>query len=299
MLHIIFSLTEGNFHSHYSTMALISLLLLAALLPQLGHSGGLQGDVWCSTQYINIHSSPSSHAVEHTTSTPKASVNVGVLNRVEAEPHSRPYMVSLQAGTQHFCGAFLVSEQFVMTAAYCQTDVNRNITAVIGAHNLTNNDPERIHVMEHYSHPNFTNDQKYPENNIMLLKLAKPVVNASWISIPEKDEDLEQNTTCSIAGWGRMKNSGRLSDVLMEANVTMLSSKECKRWWKFNNTLCTDAPHRGFCVGDGGGPLVCNNTAVGIMSFNEKNCVTSKAPQGYTKISGFLPWIRGIISRIK
>ncbi|XP_036443292.1 mast cell protease 4-like [Colossoma macropomum] len=276
-------------------MALISLLLLAALLPQLGHSGGLQGDVWCSTQYVNIHSSPSSHAVEHTTSTPKASVKVGVLNHVEAEPHSRPYMVSLQAGTQHFCGGFLVSEQFVMTAAYCQTEENReeNITAVIGAHDLTSNDPERIQVTEYYSHPNFTNHQKHPENNIMLLKLAKPVVNASWISIPEKDEDLEQNTTCSIAGWRPV------SDVFFEAKVTMLSSKECKRWWKFNNILCTDARHHGFCVGDGGGPLVCNNTAVGIMSYYEKNCVTSKAPQGYIKISGFLTWIRGIISSIK
>ncbi|XP_036442682.1 mast cell protease 1A-like [Colossoma macropomum] len=249
-------------------MALISLLLLAALLPQLGHS---------------------------------ASVNVGIVNGTEAKPHSRPYMVSLQAGTHHFCGGFLVSEQFVMTAAHCQNQVKKwtDVTAVIGAHNLKTNNFQRIQVTEKYSHPNFTNDPKNPANDIMLLKLAKPVVNASWISIPEKDEDFEQNTTCSVAGWGRTKNSGPASDVLLEAKVTMLSSKKCKALLKYPNTLCTDTHNGGFCMGDSGGPLVCNNTAVGIMSFYVKNCVTPLKPYGYTKISGFLPWIKEIMGKMK
>ncbi|XP_036442899.1 mast cell protease 1A-like [Colossoma macropomum] len=244
-----------------------------------------------------------------------ASVNVGIVNGTEAEPHSRPYMVSLQAGTQHFCGGFLVSEQFVMTAAHCQNQIrcyllvplNRvkkwtDVTAVIGAHILKTNIFQRIQVTEKYSHPHFTNDPKNPANDIMLLKLAKPVVrseNADWISIPKKDQDIEQDTTCSIAGWGRTENNGSVSDVLLEAKVTMLSSKKCKHWWKFNNILCTDTHHGGFCTGDSGGPLVCNNTAVGIMSFYVKNCVTPPTPYGYTKISGFLPWIKEIMGKMK
>ncbi|KAL7867203.1 hypothetical protein AOLI_G00150170 [Acnodon oligacanthus] len=269
VLHIIVSLTEVNLHSPYSTMALISLLLLAALLPQLGHS---------------------------------ASIHVGIVNGKEAKPHSRPYMVSLQAGTptKHFCGGFLVSEQFVMTAAHCKYKVKQwtDVTAVIGAQNLMTDSFQHIQLTEQYSHPDFTNDPNYPENDIMLLKLAKPVVSKK-ILIPEIDEDFKQNVACSVAGWGRIGNDGPANDVLLEANVTMLSSRECKRWWNFNNILCTDRHHGGFCAGDSGGPLVCNNIAVGVIAFYEKTCVNPPTPYGYTKISGFLPWIKKILGKMK
>ncbi len=48
-----------------------------------------------------------------------ASVQVGIVNGTESKPHSRPYMVSIQRNKEHICGGFLVSEQFVMTAAHC------------------------------------------------------------------------------------------------------------------------------------------------------------------------------------
>uniref|UniRef100_A0A8C1V1V0 Peptidase S1 domain-containing protein n=1 Tax=Cyprinus carpio TaxID=7962 RepID=A0A8C1V1V0_CYPCA len=46
-------------------------------------------------------------------------VNVGIVNGTEAKAHSRPYMVSIQSNEKHVCGGFLISDEFVLTAAHC------------------------------------------------------------------------------------------------------------------------------------------------------------------------------------
>ncbi|RXN24201.1 granzyme 1 [Labeo rohita] len=68
-------------------MTIISLLLLASLLPHLTFT---------------------------------AHVNVGIVNGTEAKPHSRPYMASIQMNKDHICGGFLIHDQFVLTAAHCR-----------------------------------------------------------------------------------------------------------------------------------------------------------------------------------
>ncbi|XP_026101463.1 granzyme M-like [Carassius auratus] len=81
-------------------MTIISLLLLVSLLPHLTFT---------------------------------ARVNVGIVNGKEAKPHSRPYMVSLQNRFKHTCGGFLISDEFVMTAAHCWKGYPEILTVVVGA----------------------------------------------------------------------------------------------------------------------------------------------------------------------
>ncbi|CAM4646197.1 unnamed protein product, partial [Caretta caretta] len=45
-----------------------------------------------------------------------------IIGGQEAQPHSRPFMawLDIQRGNKHYsCGGFLVSENFVLTAAHC------------------------------------------------------------------------------------------------------------------------------------------------------------------------------------
>ncbi|XP_036442982.1 mast cell protease 4-like [Colossoma macropomum] len=250
-------------------MAPISLLLLAALLPYLSHS---------------------------------ASVNVGIINGTEAKPHSRPYMVSIQEYGSHQCGGFLLSEKFVMTAAHCRED-KETLTAVLGAHDLSNKQEKgsvRMEVESYYRHPNYSKGTL--DNDIMILKLrgrVKMGPNISWIPIPQRNKDVPANMVCSVAGWGQTEAKILLRDPLMETKIRIVGYAQCKKLWGHYLSpvkMCAVHPG-GVCMGDSGGPLVCGNTAVGIASFIQE-CNAPTKPNGFAKISAFLPWIKSVIGKM-
>ncbi|XP_051979690.1 transmembrane protease serine 9-like [Xyrauchen texanus] len=231
-----------------------------------------------------------------------AYVNVGIVNGTEAKPHSRPYMVSLQYNEKHTCGGFLLSKEFVMTAAHCFKE-RQTMTVMIGAHDC-NSGSSSMAVKFYHIHPGY--DAKTLLNDIMLLQLsgkAKQSKNVNWISIPGKDGDIKANSECSVAGWGTNSTNGRTSNHLMEVDVTIKDKKTCKKFWgqtySTSRMVCAGG-HGGFCQGDSGGPLVCGGKAVGVVSFNElKNCNFPKKPNVYTKISKFLTWINAILGSLK
>uniref|UniRef100_A0A672NMY6 Mast cell protease 1A-like n=2 Tax=Sinocyclocheilus grahami TaxID=75366 RepID=A0A672NMY6_SINGR len=252
-------------------MTIISLLLLASLLPHLTFT---------------------------------AHVNVGIVNGREAKPHSRPYMVSIQISGQHDCGGFLISDQWVLTAAHCW---NRYaiLTVVVGAHDLSNSKIlDRIRVKFYIPHPGYLISSL--RNDIMLLMLYKKVRlnnNVGLISLPKDSKDVNVDTLCSVAGWGRLWTNGSLSDRLMEAYVTTLNHVQCQRKWGPSYSalqmICAYGGG-GSCQGDSGGPLVCGDTAVGVTSFGSKlHCNSPEHPNVYTKISAYLPWIHHILRNVK
>ncbi|XP_036442672.1 chymase-like [Colossoma macropomum] len=247
-------------------MALIPLLLLAALLPYLSHS---------------------------------ASVKVGIINGTEAKPHSRPYMVSLQKYGSHTCGGFLVSTQFVMTAAHCWNG-REKLTAVLGAHDLFNKaGVVRMEVASYYPHPSYNSVTM--DYDILLLKLHGTVTvgqTISPISILQSNQDIPANTICIATGWGYIRTLGPSSNRLLETKVQIVGYRECKiLWGQYASQLKLCAVHPGgVCSGDSGGPLVCGNTAVGISSFVQPGgCDVPTLPNVFAKISAFLPWIKSIV----
>uniref|UniRef100_A0A8C2B3S0 Si:dkey-21e2.3 n=1 Tax=Cyprinus carpio TaxID=7962 RepID=A0A8C2B3S0_CYPCA len=237
-------------------MTIISLLLLASLLPHLTFT---------------------------------ARVNVGIVNGKEAEPHSRPYMVSVQSKEHHICGGFLISDRFVMTAAHF-------LTVVLGAHDLKKSENSvRFTVESYHQNPDYT-------IRITAKKNVQLNDNIKWISIPAEEGNIEAGSVCSIAGWGSLAAKGKGSNHLMETNVKVMNNMECERKWgkedfSTSQMMCVHGDG-GSCDGDSGGPLVCGDTAVGVTSFGDPDlCNSLKLPEVYIKISAYLSWIKDIIKK--
>ncbi|XP_013130931.1 anionic trypsin-1-like [Oreochromis niloticus] len=228
-----------------------------------------------------------------------------IINGKIAPDNEMLYMASVQDYRgYHICGGFLVSEDFVMTAAHCDLYPTH---VVLGNHHLRSADKLVIQIAEKYKHPYYWDvGHGY---DIMLLKLSTPVrpsKRIQFIRLPFSEMTLNENEKCQVAGWGLTVTAGNVVDDLRVVDVSVISPQVCRERWGHlpPNIICAGGykTTKGFCQGDSGGPLVCKGMAVGIVSFNRAipetklgNCHYPDVPNVYTDISKHLYWIRMIL----
>ncbi|KAG8003588.1 Duodenase-1 [Nibea albiflora] len=229
-----------------------------------------------------------------------------IINGEKAKKDSMLYMVSLQNNKGHVCGGFLISEDFVLTAALC----NNHLTHVIlGTHDLSRvaNGNKRF-IEKIYTHPYYVNVGL--GKDIMLLKLSEKVQldnRVQTIQLPTSEMSIRDNVKCQVAGWGKTRSNGTTVDKLQVVDVSTINKHVCKQKWGGlpDHVICAGGynTNKGFCqacflFGDSGGPLVCNGKAVGIVSFNKDGfCSYPNFPNIYTDISKYLPWINYVLKQ--
>ncbi|XP_031720235.1 duodenase-1-like isoform X2 [Anarrhichthys ocellatus] len=227
-----------------------------------------------------------------------------IINGELAPENSMLYMASLQDSKGHLCGGFLISEDFVLTAAHCDDGITH---VVLGTHNLKSvNDDNKISIKQKYKHKCYENVGN--GSDIMLLKLSKKVsLNRRVQTIPLPTSEMNTQDNCKVAGWGAIKTRGPAVDDLRVVDVSIINLEVCKEQWGHignlpANVICAGGygTEKGFCQGDSGGPLVCNGKAVGVVSFNNDNiCKYPEKPNVYTDVSKYLPWINDVLKRYK
>ncbi|XP_059923908.1 mast cell protease 1A-like [Gadus macrocephalus] len=200
-----------------------------------------------------------------------------------AVPHSRPYMVLLELktlqGTTIYCDGFLISDQFVVTAAHCQARIYK---VFVGLHKFKNDPPPKaIQVKREIPHEDYNNKTKI--NDLMLLQLSERVnftEDVGPINLAHRGDHLPQR--CIVSGWGfSEENPNDMASELREVNVTLVNrTLPAERHAYFSGGKI------GPSYGDSGGPLVCEcEVAYGVVSCGRQDVKV------YTKIPDYLCWI--------
>ncbi|XP_065421501.1 granzyme H-like [Chrysemys picta bellii] len=233
-----------------------------------------------------------------------------IIGGINAKPHSRPYMAYLEIQDGQYiktCGGFLVSKNFVLTAAHCNGD---EITVKLGAHNISKEErsQQEIPVHRQILHPQY--DNKTTNNDIMLLQLVETVKLNRWVKtilLPRTDKRVKPGTKCSVAGWGctSRQSESAPATTLQEANLKVLEDDVCLKNpdvtycdYDASTMMCVGDPKKGKASfkGDSGGPLVCGKRAQGIVSWGSRK---SASPGVYTRISTFIPWIEEMMRTLE
>ncbi|CAO2641358.1 Transmembrane protease serine 9 [Lemmus lemmus] len=227
---------------------------------------------------------------------------VGGLSAMSGEV---PWQASLKEGSKHFCGATVVGDRWLLSAAHCfnhtkaeQVQVHLGTTSLLGV----GGSPVKLGLRRVALHPRY--NPGILDFDVALLELARPLVFNKYIQpicLPLAIHKFPVGRKCMISGWGNMQEGNATKpDILQKASVGIIEQKMCGALYNFSLTdrmLCA-----GFlegrvdsCQGDSGGPLACEETPgvfylAGIVSWGI-GCAQAKKPGVYARITRLKDWI--------
>lgn len=240
-----------------------------------------------------------------------------VINGSEAPEGEFPFMAALvptgQSARQYqYCGATVISPEYVMTAAHCVTGgpqitiAPEYVEVVLGSTSLSSPDLRRLAVKSIVAHPQF-NDITL-ENDVALLKLAEPIdVPPVRLATAQESDLYEAGRDATVVGWGKTNPLYNIMpDHLRMGAVPMIDDVTCEenngRWVEPASMVCagklstssniTDGVDA--CNGDSGGPLLVKKDGewvqVGIVSWGFE-CASPLTFGVYSRVAALQEWV--------
>nr|XP_032633598.1 transmembrane protease serine 9 [Chelonoidis abingdonii] len=233
-----------------------------------------------------------------------------IVGGIEASRGEIPWQVSLKEGSRHFCGATVIGERWLLSAAHCfnQTKLEY-LKAYLGTTSLTGTDGNavKVSIKKVVQHPSY--NPIILDFDVAVLELASPLHFNKFIQpvcLPLAVQKFPVGKKCMISGWGNVREGNITKpESLQKASVSIIDQKTCNVLYNFSLTdrmICA-----GFVEGrvdsyqgDSGGPLACEETPglfylAGVVSWGI-GCAQAKRPGVYSRITKLKDWILDAIS---
>ncbi|XP_011186210.3 serine protease nudel [Zeugodacus cucurbitae] len=226
-------------------------------------------------------------------------------------PMQWPFVVAIYRDGKFHCGGTIYSENWILSAAHCVINYHKYYYEIhAGLLRRTSfSSSTQIRVVSHITvHQAY--ERRSMRNDLSLLRMSEPLKFNRWVKpicLPDMGrttigEDWiwgpEENTLCTVVGWGAVREKGPGSDQLREVVVPI--RKQCTELddRRSEDVCAGDAGGgRDACQGDSGGPLFCrsaNNTeewyVAGVVSHGN-GCARPGEFGAYTRVALYLDWI--------
>jgi hypothetical protein len=221
---------------------------------------------------------------------------------------STPWQASLAIRNSTLCGASIIGNSWLVTAAHCVVGATpSDISAFVGITNLSERSSQKALAISGITINPTWNPTTF-NGDIALVQLASPLTfstNVQPVALPLTQDPTTwpaAGTIAQISGWGSTSFGGGFSDSLLAANVSILSGPNVNACGSYGSSftsldnICAGVTGGGVdtCQGDSGGPLIVGTVAsavlAGLTSVGN-DCALANFPGIYTRITTFLPWI--------
>ncbi|XP_059622744.1 chymotrypsin-1-like [Phlebotomus argentipes] len=210
-----------------------------------------------------------------------------------------PHVVSLRStANNHFCGAFIVNNRWVVSAAHCT--INRtpgNTWIIVGALQLSTGGTN-VFTSSIVNHPGYVGSTL--ANDISCLQTQATLTWSGTVNFLEMGSNfIGGGAQATAAGWGRVGANLPLANTLQWLNVNTMTNDDCRnahnavnRQFVHDNTICTFTRQgEGMCNGDSGSALFIGNSAIGVVSWGIP-CAQG-FPDNFARVSSHRAWLVG------
>ncbi|XP_027257194.2 transmembrane protease serine 7 isoform X1 [Cricetulus griseus] len=230
-----------------------------------------------------------------------------IVGGYDSQEGTWPWQVSLHFVGSAYCGASVISREWLLSAAHCfhgnRLSDPTPWTAHLGMYVQGNakfvSPVRRIVVHEYYNSQTFDYDIALLQLSIAWPETLKQLIQP--ICIPPAGQKVRGGEKCWVTGWGRRHETDKKgSPVLQQAEVELIDQTICVSTYGIitSRMLCAGvmSGKSDACKGDSGGPLSCRRKSdgrwilTGIVSWGH-GCGRPNFPGVYTRVSNFVPWI--------
>lgn len=241
-----------------------------------------------------------------------------IVGGVKADLHEYPWQAALvSASGDGYCGASVISNQWILTAAHClEGEDESSVFVRVGSEDPYAEGGATYSVSEVIVHPDYADVAT--GSDIALIKLSEPLkfthnVQPIAIMSPEQDYLQEVGTLALTSGWGSLSSGGPSAGILQAVELPIVSNRVACGVDQDENgnsgayscdevdTTMICAGYLGLggkdaCQGDSGGPLVVRNASdtnwllVGATSWGN-GCADPDFPGIWSRVSYFYDWV--------